>query len=50
MERFFLNSFIFISSNLGVFTYFNVEVLLMNERKIAGVVIDPGHEGYLLTR
>ena len=31
------------SSKTPTFTYFNVEVNIMNERRITGVVVDAGH-------
>ena len=33
------------SSKIGLFTYFNVEVNIMNERRVTGVVVDAGHGG-----
>ena len=30
---------------MGLFTYFNVEVNIMNERIVTGVVVDAGHGG-----
>ena len=33
------------SSKIGIFTYFNVEVNIMNERRVTGVVVDAGHGG-----
>ena len=33
------------SSKKGLFTYFNVEVNIMNERRVTGVVVDAGHGG-----
>ena len=31
---------------MGFFAYFNVEVNIMNERRVTGVVVDAGHGGY----
>ena len=38
------------SSKKGPFTYFNVEVNIMNERIVTGVVVDAGHGGIGLSQ
>ena len=47
----FLIEFItYFSSKIGLFTYFNVEVNIMNERRVIGVVVDAGHGGIGLSQ
>ena len=40
-----MNLWSYKSSKKGLFTYFNVEVNVMNERRVVGVVVDAGHGG-----